>query len=63
MAQASPHDAESTAETHAVRDDTIYLMADDGPVEMRATLFDSEDDLQNLVARYAMWDVRRPDGG
>jgi hypothetical protein len=32
--------------------DTIYLIGDDGPVEMRATLFDSEADLQDLVARY-----------
>jgi hypothetical protein len=35
-----------------VRGDTIYLMSDHGPVEMRASLFDSEDDLQNLVARH-----------
>ncbi len=35
-----------------MKGDIIYLLSDDGPVEMRASLFDSEDDLQNLVARY-----------
>lgn len=35
-----------------MKGDIIYLLSDDGPVEMRASLFDSEDDLQDLVAPY-----------
>lgn len=46
------HGPHPTPESLPVRGDTIYLMTDGGPVEMRAALFDSEDDLQNLVARY-----------
>lgn len=32
--------------------DSIFLMAKDGLVEMRSAMFESEDDLQDLVARY-----------
>src|SRR3712207_6662076 len=32
--------------------DSIYLLGEEAPIEMRAALFDSEDDLQHIVARH-----------